>query len=126
MFKRIDHVEITTDNLQKTLAFYCDVLGFLIKSRIEMNRPPLEEIIYLTLGDTMLEILSVKEAVPVSTAPWQAGYRMMALEVDNMEKTITYLTSKGVKLSRPPIVTESSLRAEIKDPNGISIELRQW
>ncbi len=126
MFKRIDHIEITTTELDKTLTFYRDVIGFKFKSRLKMERPPLEEIVYLTLGDTMLELLSVKEAASVSTAPWQTGYRMMALEVDNMEKTVAYLAGKGIQLSRPPIVTENSLRAEIKDPNGVSIELRQW
>jgi catechol 2,3-dioxygenase-like lactoylglutathione lyase family enzyme len=27
MFKRIDHVEIVTDELDRTLVFYTDVLG---------------------------------------------------------------------------------------------------
>jgi catechol 2,3-dioxygenase-like lactoylglutathione lyase family enzyme len=31
MFKRIDHVEIVTDELDRTLRFYTDVLGFTVK-----------------------------------------------------------------------------------------------
>ncbi len=81
MIKRIDHVEITTGNLEKTISFYTDILGFKIKERNKMDRPPLEEIDYLTLGDTMIEVLAVKDPAPLTTQPWQVGYRMMALEV---------------------------------------------
>jgi predicted enzyme related to lactoylglutathione lyase len=33
MFKRIDHVEIVTDQLDRTVQFYTDVLGFAMKAR---------------------------------------------------------------------------------------------
>jgi 4-hydroxyphenylpyruvate dioxygenase-like putative hemolysin len=33
MFKRIDHVEIVTDQLDRTVQFYTEVLGFTVKSR---------------------------------------------------------------------------------------------
>lgn len=126
MIKRIDHVEITTGNLQKTLSFYTNILGFKVKEHLKIDRPPLEEIYFLTVGDTMLEVLSVKDPAPLSTNVWQVGYRSMALEVDDMDKTIAELKSKGIELSRPPMIMGKSKRAEIKDPNGISIELRQW
>ncbi len=126
MIKRIDHVEITTGNLEETISFYTNILGFKIKERNRMDRPPLEEIDYLTLGDTMIEVLAVKDPAPLTTEPWQVGYRMMALEVDDMEKTLEYLKSQGVEITRGPVTIGKSKRAEIKDPNGISIELRQW
>ena len=126
MIKRIDHVEITTGNLEETLAFYINVLGFKIKERNKMDRPPLQEIDFLTLGDTMIEILGVKDPAPLSTQTWQTGYRMMALEVDDMDKTLAELKSKGGEPTRPPMTMGKSKRAEIKDPNGLSIELRQW
>lgn len=126
MFKRIDHVEITTGNLEKTLSFYTTILGFKVKERNRMDRPPLEEIDYLTLGDTMIEVLAVKDPAPPSTNAWQVGYRMMALEVDDMDRTVAELKGKGVDITRGPVSLGKSKRAEIKDPNGISIELRQW
>jgi catechol 2,3-dioxygenase-like lactoylglutathione lyase family enzyme len=33
MFKRIDHVEIVTDQLERTAQFYTEVLGFTVKAR---------------------------------------------------------------------------------------------
>lgn len=126
MFKRIDHVEITTGNIEKTIAFYTDILGFKVKERNKMDRPPLEEIAYLTLNDTMLELLAVKDPLPASTSPWQVSYRMIALEVDDMDETVTYLKGKDIEITRGPVTIGKSKRAEIKDSNGLSIELRQW
>ena len=131
MFKRIDHVEIATGDIEKTINFYTSILGFKIKERSPMSRPPLKEIVYITLGDTMIELLAFDNPAPPATAPVQVGYRMIALEVDDMDKTVEFLKSKGVEISRPPVVIGKSAkgeikRGEIKDPNGLSIELRQW
>ena len=126
MIKRIDHVEITTGKMEETMAFYTNVLGFKIKERNKMDRPPLQEIAFLTLGDTMIEILGAKDPAPLATEPWRTSYRMMALEVDDMDQTLAELKNKGVEPTRPPMTLGKSKRAEIKDPNGLSIELRQW
>ncbi|MEE8448380.1 MAG: VOC family protein [Thermodesulfobacteriota bacterium] len=126
MFKRIDHVEIIPRDLQKTIDFYVNVLGFEIKRRQKVQVPPLQEVVYLRLGDTDIELLSVENPDASSDAQWQVGYRMMALEVDDMNETIEYLKGKGVELTQGPMTIGKSTRAEIKDPNGLSIEIRQW
>jgi glyoxylase I family protein len=127
MFKKIDHIEIVPEDLGKTLNFYTDVLGFKLKER-QAGRPgsPWKEIIYLTLNGSLLEILDPVSAAPRSTAAVQVGYRMIALEVDDMDKAVEYLKGKGVELSRPAMLLGKSKRAEITDPNGLSIEIRQW
>jgi catechol 2,3-dioxygenase-like lactoylglutathione lyase family enzyme len=38
MFKRIDHVEIVTDQLDRTAQFYTEVLGFTVKARDRIER----------------------------------------------------------------------------------------
>ena len=126
MFKRIDHLEIIPIDLEKTLDFYLNVLGCKLKSRNKMNVGAIQEIVYVTLGDTMVEFISVKDPAPPSAAPFQAGYRAMAIEVEDMDKAVEYLKSKGVEMSRPPMVMGKTKRGEINDPNGFPIELRQW
>lgn len=126
MFKRIDHVEIVPRDLERTIDFYTNILGFKVKERTKVPRPPLEEIVFLTLQDSMIELLSVKDAAPASALPWQVGYLRFALEVEDMEKAVEYLKSKGVEISRGPVTLGHSKRAEIKDPSGLTIELRQW
>ncbi len=126
MFKRIDHLEITTGNLKESVDFYTDVIGFKFKENMLVNHPPLYEIVFLTLGDTMLELLGVHQPDEQSQIIWQTGYHQMAIEVDNMEKALEYLKTKGVTISMDPVKTGTSSRAKILDPNGLSIELRQW
>jgi glyoxylase I family protein len=50
----------------------------------------------------------------------------MAIEVDDMDRAVEYLKSKRIEVSWGPATLGTSKRAEIKDPDGLSIELRQW
>ncbi len=125
MFKRIDHVELVPKDIEQTISFYTDVLGFKVKERNKMTMPGLSEITYLTLGDTMIELLAFKDPPAGPEGPF-VGYRLMALEVDDMDRTVEYLKTKGVAITRGPATMGKTKRAEIKDPSGISIELRQW
>jgi glyoxylase I family protein len=126
MFKKIDHVEIVPHDFERAIGFYTTVLGFKVKDRREVDVPPLQEVAFLALGDTVLELLRVKDPSSPSLDSWHAGYRMMALEVDDMDKAVEYLAGKGVAITWGPVTLGKSVRAEIKDSEGFPIELRQW
>ena len=125
MFKKIDHVEITPSDLDRTIKFFTEIFGFVVKMRKKVDSPGLDEVAFLELGNTVLELVAVKNPAPPSMVPL-VGYRMMAIEVEDMDKAIEYLKSKGVEISVAPVNLGPSKRAEIKDPDGLSIELRQW
>jgi len=123
MFKRIDHIEIVTDRPARTIAFYTDMLGFKVKARDRIDRSALGvpmDLVYLDLGGTVVELISY-EGATVEPAPVNEhlGYRMMAIEVDDMQKTTAHLKAKGVEIVWGPIVREKYARAEICDPNGL-------
>lgn len=127
VFKRIDHVEITPADFDRSLAFYTEVIGFTFKERITVGVHPIRDIVFLELADTMLELLDIEGAVDLPSGGPYAGYRMMALEVDDMDKALAHLEGNGIHASVEPRRSPSgSIRAEIKDPDGFSIELRQW
>jgi glyoxylase I family protein len=129
MFKRIDHVEIVTDRPVETERFYIEILGFRVRARDHIERPGggALDLIYLELGGTTAELISY-QGVPVGPEPQREhlGYRMMALEVEDMKRAAEYLESKGVDIVWGPVVRDAYARAEICDPNGFRIELRQW
>ena len=130
MFKRIDHVEIVTDQPDRTESFYTDVLGFRVKARDRIERSGLGvpiDLVYLELGGSVVELISY-HGVVVDPAPQNEhlGYRMIALEVDDMQQAADYLKTKGIEIMWGPRVRETYARAEICDPNGYHIELRQW
>lgn len=126
MFKRIDHIEIIPRDLDETINFYCDILGFKVKSRNKVGMLPLKEVVYIELGDTMVELMSVENPPDSPTNEWQMGYRLMALEVTDMDEAVNYLKSKNVPITWGPVDMGTTKRAEFKDPNGLSVELRQW
>jgi catechol 2,3-dioxygenase-like lactoylglutathione lyase family enzyme len=126
MFKRVDHVEIVARNAEKTIDFYVNILGFRIKSRNEVKMPPMREVIYLELGDTVIEVISADDPNPKSEVLWEVGYRGIALEVEDMAKAVDYLQGEGIAIALEPVDLGDSFRGEIRDPDGLIIELRQW
>ena len=129
MFKRIDHVEIVTDQLDRMVQFYTDVLGFKLRSkdRVEGGAAALQ-LAYLDLGGTTVELIAFEGAtMPPAQAGEHLGYRMIALEVEDMDAALAYLKTKGVEVVWGPRGRKGHyLRAEICDPHGHHIELRQW
>jgi catechol 2,3-dioxygenase-like lactoylglutathione lyase family enzyme len=82
MFKRIDHVEIVTDQLDPTVKFYTEVLGFRVKARDRIESSSLGvpiDLVYLDLGGTVVELISY-EGASVDPAPEKEhlGYRMIS------------------------------------------------
>src|ERR1700730_12978649 len=117
MFKRIDHVEIVTDQLDQTVQFYTEVLGFTVKARDRIERSGLGvpiDLVYLDLGGTVVELISY-EGTQVDPAPQteHLGYRMIPIEVDDMPKTANYLRTKGVDIVWGPRVRETYSRANL-------------
>ena len=129
MFKRIDHVEIVTDQPERTEAFYTEVLGFHVRERDHIAGPDGSalNLVYLDLGGTTVELISYKGVTVAPMPPLEhLGYRMIALEIDDMQRTADYLKEKGVPIVWGPMVRDTYARAEIRDPNGYGVELRQW
>ncbi len=126
MFKRIDHVEIISGDAEKTVKFFTDILGFSVKERMKLNFPPVKELIFIRLGDTVIEVISVDNPAKISPEPWQVGYKRIAIEVENMDEAVKYLKGKGVKFPFEPRKLADSIRGEIEGPEGLSIELREW
>ncbi len=131
MFKRIDHVELVTDQPERTAQFYTDVLGFNVRERDRVEKSgagvPLD-LIYLELGGTTVELITYEGLSTIAPAPTgiHLGYNLVALEVEDMDKVLAFLKSKGVEPVWGPIKRPRYARAEIRDPNGYHIELRQW
>jgi catechol 2,3-dioxygenase-like lactoylglutathione lyase family enzyme len=113
-------------NAEKTIDFYVNILGFRIKSRNEVKMPPMREVIYLELGDTVIEVISADDPNPKSEVLWEVGYRGIALEVEDMAKAVDYLQGEGIAIALEPVDLGDSFRGEIRDPDGLIIELRQW
>ena len=126
MFKRIDHIELIPTDIDKTIDFYINVLGFSMAERLPVDMPPLKEIAYLKLKDTMIELISVSNPEPAPKNPYHTGYCGIAIEVENMDETVAYMKGKNIDIAWGPVNLGSCIRAEIRDPDGFTVELREW
>ena len=102
MFKRIDHVEIVPENAAHERGHLSPAGRY--SNGDYFHRSPRAEI----------------------RNPWQTGYRGIALEVVNMAKTVDYLKGRGISITCEPLDLGDSYRGEIRGPDGLFIELRQW
>ena len=127
MIQRVDHVEINVPDIDEAIDFYTRVLGFKLWRRVRSETPDggVLEIAGVVLNDFMIEILKARDPEVDQS---RVGVKLIALRVDDMAKTIADLRSKGVQVASEPRESRSfdGLRAEILDPNGVHIELREW
>lgn len=129
VFKRIDHIELLTVEPERAERFYTEVLGFRVRHRDRVPETPQGplDLVYLDLGGTTVELMTYPQAKPAAAASGsRLGYQMMALEVDDMDRALAHLKAHGVEPTWGPKVRPTYARAEIRDPDGNSIELRQW
>ena len=102
MFKKIDHVEIVTNQPDHTIQFYTEVLGFGVteRERIEQSSMGVPmNLVYLHLGGTAVELISY-EGVSIDPVPENEhlGYHGMALEVDDMQRAVEKGPSRSLYL----------------------------
>ena len=131
MIARIDHLEVYSKDIDRTVDFYVDTLGFTLWRRTQSTRDDGSnfELACVRLEDMMVEIIKADpDMLDQTVDQTKMGMRMFALRVDDMAKTVEYLESKGVEFFQAPRETAvfEGLRAEILDPDGIRIELREW
>jgi catechol 2,3-dioxygenase-like lactoylglutathione lyase family enzyme len=131
MFKRIDHIELLTADPQRAVAFYTGTLGFRIRERTRVPQTPYGplDLVYLELGDTTLEVMTYPEAgsaIAPRTSERRFGWQCLALEVADMDGALAVLKARGIEPAWGPMKQPTYARAEIRDPDGNPIELRQW
>ena len=129
MFKRIDHIELLTAHPQRAIEFYTGVLGFKVRARDRVPHTPLGplDLVYLELGGTTVELMCYPDTtLGKRVLEERLGYRMMAVEVEDMDGALALLKASGIEPSWGPVRRPAYARAEIRDPDGNPIELRQW
>lgn len=130
MFKRIDHIELLTAAPERAVQFYVGTLGFRERERMRIPATPNGplDLVYLELGGTTLEVMCYPEAKNVAprAKEQRLGWQCLALEVQDMDAALAHLKARGIEPAWGPMKRPEYARAEIRDPDGNPIELRQW
>jgi len=131
MIKTIDHIGIMTNDLQQSVEFYTDVLGFSVSRKIEMEEVGLSAV-FVEKDGSKIELMGYKDEIPKRSEGIEiklGGSSIpindhITFSVDDIGATVTDLKEKGVMFYLEPVQLESGMKlASFKDPNGVLIEL---
>lgn len=128
-----EHVGMAVGDLDRTIAFYCDLLGLrlILRKRSQDGRT---ELAFLDAGNCQLEIVCPSQKVrPASHShsapPSQAEVRHLTFAFDDIDAMYETLANAGVTVLEPPreAYNQEILKrvAFVQDPDGIVIELAQ-
>ena len=123
MIKRLLHTRYRVTDLDKTVAFYRDVLGLRETRRSKSGRG--SELVFFQAPGTEqeIEICKYDASGPVQVGP---DLTHLAFEVEDLEAFASHASSLGYPLSDGPTRTGSgSVIAFIDAPEGYEIELIQ-
>jgi len=131
MIKAIDHIGIITNNLQKSVEFYTDVLGFSISTKIEMDDIGFSAI-FVEKNGSKIELMGYRDEIPKRSEGIKiklGGSSIpindhITFSVDDIGATVTDFKEKGVIFYLETVQLEGGMKlASFKDPNGVLIEL---
>ena len=140
MFTRTMHVGFTVRDMEASVAFYRDLLGFEVtgtgEAFDEEDRPlDLKGVHLLSTamksGDCQIELLQFLSPPGRSTAPRMsdAGCVHIAMATNDIQAVYDKLVKGGVKVNAPPQKDESGFEWAwwmfFKDPDGTMIEVVQ-
>jgi lactoylglutathione lyase len=123
MVKKLLHTRYRVNDLEKTMAFYKDVLGLRETRRHTSGRG--SQLVFLKAPESAEEIEICKFD---QSGPVVVGHDLthLAFEVDDLDKFARESAAKGYPLSDGPHQTEGGSKiAFIDAPEGYEIELIQ-
>jgi len=127
MLLGFEHVGMTVSDMDRAVAFYCDLLGLRLALRKTVERG---EIAFFDSGAGMLEVFAPASRmvdrfrdVPIH----EAGLRHITFAFDDVDAKLAELDAAGVEIAERPrdaFNTEMIRRvAFVRDADGILVEL---
>ena len=151
MIVSVDHINLVVSDLERSVDFYTNVLGFRETQRAELEGEWIETIIGLETvkasvayvvspaGQPRLELLQyhspIGDGFQANSIPNTLGLRHLALSVDNIDSAVQRLREAGTELlSRPVVVptdviqhsTGQKILCYFHDPDGGLLELTEY
>jgi lactoylglutathione lyase len=124
---RLLHSMLRVGNLDRSLQFYCKVLGMTLLRR--QDYPSGEfTLAFVGYGDEASNtVLELTHNWGTSTYEIGSGYGHIAIGVDDIYQTCAQIMAQGGRITREPgpMKHGSTVIAFVEDPDGYKIELIQ-
>jgi lactoylglutathione lyase len=120
----IGHTAFFISDLERSLDFYCNKLGFREAFRLDREGTPSPWIVYIQI--TPGQFVELFPGASGENTPRPLGYNHFCLLVDDMAATLKELASRGLPITgEPQLGMDHNVQYWIKDPDGNAIELMQ-
>jgi glyoxylase I family protein len=142
MFSGIHHASFTVSNMDRSIAFYRDILGMELTwdskaagvkfegpvSDAVTGCPGTEQrIAFLTLGEDRIELVEFTPTgkAQIDNKPSDTGSAHICFKTDNMEEVYRRLKANNVRLHCPPQDNGPAIVIYFRDPDGCVLEATQ-
>ncbi|MCR8633999.1 VOC family protein [Paenibacillus radicis (ex Xue et al. 2023)] len=125
MIKRLGHIALTVEDMEQSLHFYCNILGFqkLFELQDKDDQPWIQ---YLKVCEGQFIELFYGGLNKVEPVQKPIGYNHLCLEVDDIHEIANHLKANGVTLDvEPKMGKDTNYQCWAKDPDGNRIEFMQ-
>jgi glyoxylase I family protein len=138
-----DHTGITVSNLERSLAFWRDVLGFQLSHRAHHTGELASEVTGVSGAEIsiavlkgyghkieLLEYLAPGNRKRIDVRPCDVGSLHVAFTVENLDAVLNAISASGWRTAGKPQTLRSGPNAGkrviyVRDPDGTIIELMQ-
>lgn len=112
---KIKYVTIIVDDMDKSIEFYTEVLGFEVDDVFDL---PGGKIVLLSNGDeTGFEL--------IQNSTFKTGFYSVGLDVEDIHKEMENFRKNNVEIAMEPTRISVGIMARVIDPNGVNIVLIQ-
>ena len=127
---RPHHCGISVPDIEASIAWYRDMLGFSVALRLTLGAASGTKIVFMKHGDFYMELFEVPGAAPLPESQRDMhqnlathGTKHIAFMVDDLRQAVDILKQRGVDIVRDVSKEEKPRAAFIRDNSGILIEL---
>jgi glyoxylase I family protein len=139
----VDHTGFTVADIERSLAFWRDVLGFKLSHRAHHTGELASEVTGVAGAEILiavlkapghrielLQYLSPPDRVVAQLRPCDVGSAHVALMIDDIDAVLNRIADAGWKAAGKPQTLQSGPNAGrsvvyVRDPDGTTIELMQ-
>ena len=136
--RRVNHTGISVTDMERSLAFYRDVLGLRLVMDMDVERHPgldtvvgmtdaVGRVVFLRAGDTLVELWCYSEPrgrpLDASYRPADLGVTHVAFEVDDVDEVHRVVVAAGYHANSAPVDLGLHKTCYVRGPDGEFVEL---
>lgn len=123
MLNKVHHIAIICSNYEKSKKFYTEILGLNIIQEVYRKERDSYKLDLGLNGIYIIELFSFPNPPKRPSAPESTGLRHLCFEVDNVEKVINNIKTKGIDTEDIRIDEYTGKKFFFfKDPDNLPIE----